>query len=325
MEYFNYRIRLKASRGNECKNNGYTERLKLGAEEEISTLDKYSIKPVKTIDLFKGLRPAGIPEFLHVYNPGNMVELSLLRRKKILFITSSRYNGSGIFVPSLDLIEKLQDLIALNQFDLSLSGINSQAEINFIKIAEKDGPPVMLLPHNPFFSDNKLIMNNYLKGGLPWISAVDPFSKPGKHGFSLRNLLAFSLSSGLAILFLSAKSSLKGITDKFEAAGKEVKVLLSDRDFFKERPEDTKRTQNLPSSGSSAHTINQHEIRKLILEIVPANENIPIDNLIKVGNINHKVDRCDILKAISIMEINSEIIRLPGGLIKKIDEKSSNS
>ena len=59
-------------------------------------------------------------------------------------------------------------------------------------------------------------------------------------------------------------------------------------------------------------TINDFIINSL------KNKNITIDNLLKLSNIRLKANENEIMRALSILEINSEIERLPGRIIKKI-------
>ena len=331
--YINYRIILKAKAeghikkipsnydiiDNNFKNSEYYHKLMKKVLDEISILDKHRIKPVKTTSLIKNCEkktftPA-LPQFLHIYDPHNIFDIINIKSAEGLFLTSSRFKGAKIYKLNND---TLKDFKAYYNYynnvkaDFICVGTNSEAEIDFIEKFDKPSLLIILPHYSPLNSsfDFKNIMQ---------ISAIDPFWKNSKYGFTLRNNLAYHLSKEMAIFYLSEKSSLSGIIKQFTKAGKPVKIFegarhAKDKDIDK----DTDKDNNLMKSNNNMPK-NQSEhspIQKFILKTLEK-ENISIDNLIKLSNIKFNINSNEILKNVSMLEMNSEIERCPGGIIKK--------
>lgn len=326
-QYFDYRIILKAkslrrlkkilpdSSVNEATgNNELYEKFRCETEKEINLLIKLGIKPFKTSRLIncseKESISSALPEFLHIYDPLN--NFPKIKSAKGLFLTSSRYKNSEIYKPKKDALNDLEDYC--RNFDFICTGTNSEAETYFIN--NFSGSSLLLVL--PAYS---LINLNFIKqlksGGVfnfknsLFISALDPFSKISKYGYALRNSLAFHLSQEIIILYLSEKSSLSSVIKKFKGAGKSVKIL--EKEFGAMSAIQDKKLKT--------NTINIKKeydyIQKFIINSLEK-ENITIDNLLKLSNIKFNADNKEIIKAISILEMNSEIERCPGGIIKKL-------
>lgn len=338
--YLNYRIFLKAKfkgylktafnqnelAGNNFENNDFYEALKTEAESEINLLGKFKIIPVKTSRLInyfgkKSLNPA-LPQFLHIYGRDDLFDAAGILESKIrsaqgIFLTSSRFEGAKIYKPSADILNSLYSYLSDGsgnpKFDFICIGTNSEAEIEFIrKFSEKFF--LIVLPSSSLINLTPLNLNK-IEQGLLHISAFDPFSKNSKYGFALRNSLAFHLSREVAVFYLSQKSSLSALIKKFQNAGKKVKIFEveshsgSDTGF----PFPVNSRKNI-----CGNNIRQHDaIQQFIINSLEK-ENIAIDNLLKLSNIKFNADDKEIMKAISILEINSEIERCPGGIIKKL-------
>ncbi len=338
--YLNYRIIAKAKAGlclglgiprfkreiagRGLENADFYKKFKNEAEKEIAALAKCGIKPVPTNLLInknkKSYSPA-MPDFLHIYDPENLLSgdfESAIRQGKGLFLTSSRFKDAKIYKPGANIAKDFDRFYcgrADNRaFDFICIGTNSEAELSFIE-KFSGNPPLIILPAYSlinFFAKNKFKpdkLPNFKKAIL--ISALDPFSKFPKYGFSLRNSLAFHLSQEMAILYLSEKSSLSAAVKKFKSAGKPVKIFEA---------AESARYSGGGSIKTAENTININcagcdPVQKFIMQILEK-ENITIDNLLKLSNI--KINANDIVKAISILEINSQIERRPGGIIKKI-------
>ncbi|MHB1661310.1 MAG: hypothetical protein ACYCTD_04335 [bacterium] len=319
--YFNYRIILKAKSADRLKkisidnsaneNGAFHRRFKNEAEKEINLLHKLGIKPVKTSRLInccekKPISPA-LPEFLHIYDPLNV--FTKIKPAGGLFLTSSRYKNAKIYKPKDNILKDFEDYC--RNFDFICMGTSSEAEIYFLEKFSGNFLPVIL----PAYSLYNLDFINRLKpaGGFNFknsllISALDPFSKISKYGFALRNSLAFHLSKEMAVLYLSKKSSLSSVIKKFEVAGKPVKIF--EREYIA-MPDIKLNTNNIGVKKE------YDSIQKFIMDSLEK-ENIAIDNLLKLSNIKFNVNNKEIIKAISILEMNSEIERYPGGIIKKL-------
>ena len=324
--YFNYRIILKTVfrqndfAANNFENNDFYAIFKTVVENEINLLDKFKIKPVKTSRLInycgkKFVSPA-LPQFLHIYDQADLFDAggsleSKIRSADGIFLTSSRFEGAKIYKPGTDIFNNL-DLYLSNaagnpKFDFICIGTNSEAEIEFIK-KFSGNPLLIILPSNPLLDLTAL---NKIAPNLLQISALDPFSKNSKYGFALRNSLAFHLSQEMAVLYLSEKSSLSSIIKKFENAGKPVNI------FEREYSKYTTAPDKKPDISNTGIKKEYNSIQKFIINSLEK-ENIAIDNLLKLSNIKLNADEKEIMKAISMLEMNSEIERRPGGIIKKI-------
>jgi hypothetical protein len=324
--YFNYRIILKTASkqkglaGDSFENNDFYAIFKAEVENEINLLYKFKIKPVKTSRLInyygkKSLSPA-LPQFLHIYDKADVFDAggsleSKIRSADGIFLTSSRFEGAKIYKPGADIFNNL-DLYLSNaagkpKFDFICVGTNSEAEIEFIK-KFSGNPLLIILPSNPL---PDLTALNKTTPNFLHISAIDPFSKNSKYGFALRNSLAFHLSQEMIVLYLSEKSSLSSIIKKFENAGKPVNI------FEREYSKYTMAPDKKPDISNTGIKKEYNSIQKFIINSLEK-ENITIDNLLKLSNIKLNVDEKEIIKAISILEMNSEIERRPGGIIKKI-------
>ena len=190
----------------------------------------------------------------------------------------------------------------------------SEAEIEFIKKFDGSQVPI-ILPHYPLLNSgasNKLPpASSFDFKNILQISALDPFSKNSKYGFALRNNLAFHLSEEVAILYLSEKSSLLSVMKKFKDAGKPVKIFEGER-----HAKGINNNLTLPGNNASKNKTEYSPIQEFILKTLEK-ENITIDNLIKLSNIKFNINSNEILKNVSMLEMNSEIERFPGGVIKK--------
>lgn len=329
--YINYRIILKAKAegyikkipsnydiiDNNFKNFEYYHKLMKKALDEISILDKHHIKPIKTTSLIKNCEkktftPA-LPQFLHVYDPHNIFDIINIKSAEGLFLTSSRFKDAKIYKLNNDTLKDFKDYY--NYYNNAKEGFicigtNSEAEIEFIEKFDKPSL-LIILPHY------SLLNSSFDFENIMQISAIDPFWKSSKYGFTLRNNLAYHLSKEMAIFYLSEKSSLSGIIKQFKKAGKPVKV------FEREHYAEDKGTDNNLMKSNNNMAKNQSEyspIQKFILKTLEK-ENISIDNLIKLSNIKFNINSNEILKNLSMLEMNSEIERCPGGIIKKIKIK----
>ena len=324
--YFNYRIILKTASkqkglaGDSFENNDFYAIFKAEVENEINLLYKFKIKPVKTSRLInyygkKSLSPA-LPQFLHIYDKADVFDAggsleSKIRSADGIFLTSSRFEGAKIYKPGADIFNNL-DLYLSNaagkpKFDFICVGTNSEAEIEFIK-KFSGNPLLIILPSNPL---PDLTALNKTTPNFLHISAIDPFSKNSKYGFALRNSLAFHLSQEMIVLYLSEKSSLSSIIKKFENAGKPVNIFERGYSTYTMAPD------KKPDISNTVIKKEYNSIQKFIINSLEK-ENITIDNLLKLSNIKLNVDEKEIIKEISILEMNSEIERRPGGIIKKI-------
>ena len=340
LPYFNYRITLKAKAeghikkipnnydmaGSDFKNSGCYHKFAEHALGEIAALNKRRIKPIQTTLLIKNcgknsFTPA-LPQFLHIYDPLNIFNINI-KPPNGLFLTSSRFKDAKIYKPDKGILKDFKDYYAgggnAKKGGFIYIGTHSEAEIEFIE--KFDDPSLLvILPHYSLFNShvpNKIaklpLIPSFDFKNILQISALDPFSKNSKHGFALRNNLAFHLSEEMAILYLSEKSSLSGIMKKFKDAGKAVKIFEGERH--------TKDTYNnlAPQGGNAAdNKMGYSPIQKFILKTLEK-ENITIDNLIKLSNIKFNINPNEILKNVSMLEINSEIERFPGGIIKKLN------
>ena len=336
--YFNYRIILKAkSKGylkaafsqkelavDNFENNDFYAIFKTETENEINLLHKFKIKPVKTSRLInyfgrKSLNPA-LPQFLHIYgqadlfDDGGILE-SKIRSARGIFLTSSRFEGAKIYRPGADILNNLylylSDGRGNPKFDFICTGTNSEAEIEFIRKFSGNFL-LIVLPSNPQVNLTGLNLNK-TAAGLLHISALDPFSKNSKCGFALRNSLAFHLSQEAAVLYLSQKSSLSGLIKEFQNACKKVKIFDGERRSGSTAGFPVKSREN-----TSGNNIRRHNaIQQFIINCLEK-ENIAIDNLLKLSNIKLNADEKETAKAISMLEMNCEIERRPGGIIKKI-------
>lgn len=347
--YFNYRVILKAKEegyikktsnhndnynhydtaGDNLKNSECYRKFGGAVEGEISILNKYLIKPVKTTCLIKNygknsFRPA-LPQFLHIYDPYNTFATSAVNIKsgKGIFLTSSRFKDAKIYKPDNAALKDFRDYyINLNcndnvKADFICIGTNSEAELEFIEKYDKTSL-LIILPHYPLLNFNAA--NKLMPAASPasadyknimQIYAIDPFCKTSKYGFSVRNNLAFHLSGEMAIFYLSKKSSLLSIIKKFKSAGKPVKIFEGGQYL------ENNDNNLIESNKNQAKTETEYNaVQKFILKTLEK-ENITIDNLIKLSNIKFNINSNEILKNISMLEINSEIERFPGGIIKK--------
>ena len=124
----------------------------------------------------------------------------------------------------------------------------------------------------------------------------------------------------MAILYLSHNSSLASLIKKFKDAGKKVKIFLGEENYKKNISITANANANIQKDAAAYGTdgLEEYEvINKFIINSL-TKENITIDNLLKLSNIRLKANENEIMRALSILEINSKIERLPGGIIKKI-------
>ncbi|MCL4542776.1 MAG: hypothetical protein M1458_03375 [Deltaproteobacteria bacterium] len=338
LSYINYRIILKAKAEGVYKktlnNYGTTEDNFKNSEcyhkfikkalNEISILDKYCIKPIKTTCLIKNYegKPSApaLPQFLHIYSPHNNFDINITSIKSAggLFLTSSRFKDAKIYKPNNDILKNFKDYYYSNdraKTDFICVGINSEAEMEFIEKSDGSSPPV-ILPHYSLLNSNTAnrlsLASNFDFKNILQLSALDPFCRTSKYGFTLRNSLAFHLSKEMAIFYLSEKSSLLSIIKKFKDAGKPVKIFGGEC-----HAKDIRKNLTRTDDNAAKNRTECNPIQKFILKTLEK-ENITIDNLIKLSNIKFNVNSNEILKNISILEINSEIGRFPGGIIKKL-------
>ncbi len=335
--YFNYRIILKAKAegyikkipdncdiaGSDFKNFAFYHKFAEKVSSEIAALNKHCIKPVQTTRLIKNcgknsFTPA-LPQFLHIYDPLNIFNINI-KPSKGLFLTSSRFKDAKIYKPGKGTLKDFKDYYAdkgnAGEGFICI-GTNSEAEIEFIK--KFDGSPLpIILPHYSLL--NSRTANNLSNlsptsrfdfKNILQISALDPFSKNSKYGLALRNNLAFHLSEEMAILYLSEKSSLLSVMKKFKDAGKQVKIFEGER-----HAKGIHNNLTLPGNNASKNKTEYSPIQEFILKTLEK-ENITIDNLIKLSNIKFNINSNEILKNVSTLEMNSEIERFPGGVIKK--------
>ncbi|RZV40518.1 MAG: hypothetical protein EVJ48_00940 [Candidatus Acidulodesulfobacterium acidiphilum] len=352
--YKNYRIYINAKREGPAKETAdkkkaavnisdlkkydFYEKLKNDAENEINLLRELKIKPLKTSRIINYGRKQNIsvslPEFLHIYDPEDLFENFYSKNplKKLnegLFITSSRYEGTNIFKPDSSLINELylycKDKGGNQKFSSLCLGIHESADNEFMeKLSDKFTEDIFILTTKPY----SLLKSAYayknkqkqLNLKFPQISALDPFAKNSKYGFALRNSLAFHLSQEMAVLYLSHNSSLASLIKKFKGAGKKVKIFLGKENYKKNITITATANANTQKDAAAYGTDVPEEyevISKFIINSL-TKENITIDNLLKLSNIRLKANENEIIRALSILEINSEIERLPGGIIKKI-------
>ncbi len=332
--YFNYRIILKAKAEgyikkiqdncditvSDFKNSVFYRKFAEKVSGEIAALNKHRIKPVQTTRLIKNcgknsFTPA-LPQFLHIYDPLNIFNINI-KPPKCLFLTSSRFKDAKIYRPGESVLKDFKDYYAgtgNTKRAFICIGTNSEAEIEFIK--KFDGSPLpIILPHYSLLNSgasNKLPpASSFDFKNILQISALDPFSKNSKYGFALRNNLAFHLSEEMAILYLSEKSSLLSVMKKFKDAGKPVKIFEGER-----HAKGIHNNLTLPGNNASKNKTEYSPIQEFILKTLEK-ENITIDNLIKLSNIKFNINSNEILKNVSMLEMNSEIERFPGGVIKK--------
>ncbi len=327
--YLNYRIILKAKAEglktggsqNKIKKNNFGDNdfhsiYKTAAENEINLLNKLKIKPVRTDSIInyrgrKNLSP-NLPQFLHICDRDDLLDTggilaSKIKSAKGIFLTSSRFEGTKIFKAESDILNNLNsymyDYAGNPKFDFICIGTNSEAEIEFIR-KFSGNILLIILPSNPLTNPNLSAINKSSVNFLE-ISALDPFYKNSKYGFALRNKLAFHLSNEIGILYLSQKSSLSSLIKKFQNAGKKIKIFKSSTIKKSDMNKDT------------CNITRHNTIRQFILDSLEK-ENIAIDNLLKLSNIKLNAEEKETAEAISILEMNSEIERCPGGIIKKI-------
>jgi hypothetical protein len=350
--YKNYRIYINAKREgliketadkkratadiSYLKKRDFYERLKNGAEKEINLLDELKIKPLKTSRIINYGREQNIslslPEFLHIYYPDGLFEnfygdTSSQKLNEGLFLTSSRYAGVNFFKPDLSLINELslycKDTDGNQKFSFIYIGLHESANKDFIeKFTDKFDKDIFILIIQPYSLLKSAYKNKpkQLNIKFPQISALDPFAKNSKYGFALRNTLAFHLSQEMAILYLSHNSSLASLIKKFKDAGKKVKIFLGEENYKKNITIPATANANTKKDAVAYGTDGLEEyqiISKFIIDSL-TKENITIDNLLKLSNIRLKANENEIMRALSILEINSVIERLPGGIIKKI-------
>ena len=346
--YKNYRIRLnlklkgliKEPAGKktaaadilDLKKYDFYERLKSGAENEINLLNESKIKPLKTslIANYAGKQniSPSLPEFLHIYDPEDLFENfytnpSSQKLNEGLFLTSSRYRGADVFKPDSALVNELylycKDIKGNQKFSFLCLGMHESAGNGFIeKFSDKLTEDIFILIIQPYSLLKSVYKNKpkQLNLKFPQISALDPFAKNSKYGFALRNSIAFHLSQEMAVLYLSHNSSLSGLIKKFKDAGKKVKIFHGEENY----KQNTTIAANAKKDRAVYETDGQKEYDAINSFIINSltNENITIDNLLKLSNIRLKANENEIMRALSILEINSEIERLPGGIIKKI-------
>ena len=316
----------------DLKKYAFYEKLKNCAENEINLLSESKIKPLKTSRIVNYCRKENIspslPEFLHIYDPENLFEnfynnTSSQKLNAGLFLTSSRYRGVDIFKPDSALINELyfycKDKSGNEKFSFLCLGMHGSADKDFIeKFSDKLTEDIFILIIQPYSLLKSAYENKpkQLNLKFPQISALDPFAKNSKYGFTLRNSLAFHLSQEMAILYLSHNSSLSGLIKKFKYAGKEVKIFLGEENY-KQNPAITENTKKDCAVYKTERQKEYETINDFIINSLK-NKNITIDNLLKLSNIRLKANENEIMRALSILEINSEIERLQGGIIKKI-------
>jgi hypothetical protein len=323
--YLNYRIALKAKFKrklggiqNGSPENKDSESYKLFADEaekEIGLLGSLGIKPVKTNMLIGGCGkepiPGALPQYLHIYDPLNI--FTRIKPLRGLFLTSSRYKNAQIYIPAKETLKDFELFRSVGNFDFICIGTGSEAEINFIRNFSGDFP-LIILPAYSLINDD--FINRFMQNVLNYensllISALDPFSENSKYAFAIRNNLAFNMSVALALLYLSKKSSLFSIIKKFEKTGKPVKIFEGD---YQEHIEPLHRKYRAGYTGIK----KEHDsIQQFIINCLEK-ENIALDNLLKLSNIKLNTSEKEIAKAISMLEINCEIERCPGGIIKKL-------
>ena len=294
------------------KDGGLPEKLKRRAEEEISLLGKRGIIPVKTSSILnfngkKSISPA-LPEFLHIYDPsGGFASIFKSFAKgrpdgtplNGIFLTSSRYREAKIYRPDDAVFESFQNYCcgsrAGEAVDFICSGTSSEAEIDFIAKYSGDVPlPLIILPSGPLPDVQGGAVKNKFEKSI-FISAMDPLLKNSRYGFALRNVLAFHLSSELAVLYLSKNSSLSSLIKKFEDAGKPVRIFKNELpDNYGDDGEIEVYTR-VPdcASGKTGSGTNRGDdygcagcdaVQKFIMDILEK-DNIAIDNLLKLSSI----------------------------------------
>lgn len=320
-------------------NSEYYSRLKDAVENEISILNNLFIKPIETACIIRyagknGLKPP-LPKFLHIYDPSNIVSIADntfhnnndIKFGNLTFLTSSRFKNALIYRPASILLQDFADYCKNRKDDSGAGsficiGTSSEAELEFIK--NYSHPSLLLiLPHQSFLNSKNLNdfenyreNTNFNRKNILQISALDPFSRTDKYGFIFRNNLAFHLSKEMVVFYLSKKSSLLNIIKNFKNAGKPVKIFEIEKysEIIGEELLTLRGTHNDSTKNGMKHT----DIQKFILKNLD-NENITIDNLIKLSNIKFDGNSNEILKNISLLEMNLEIERLPGGFIKKLN------
>ncbi|MGC8555316.1 MAG: hypothetical protein ACP5NA_07520 [Candidatus Acidulodesulfobacterium sp.] len=316
----------------DLKKCDFYERLKNVSENEINLLNESKIKPLKTsrvvnYSLKQNISPS-LPEFLHIYDPNVLFEdfyknTSPQKFNNGLFLTSSRYRDADTFKPDSSLINEVyfycKDKEKNQKISFLCLGMHESADNGFIeKFSDKLTEDIFILVIQPYSLLKSAHKNKteQLNLKFPQISALDPFAKNAKYGFALRNSLAFHLSQEMAILYLSHSSSLSGLIKKFKNADREVKIFLGEENYKK----NTAITANAKKDRAAYKTEWSKEYESINSFIINSltNENITIDNLLKLSNIRLKANENEIMRALSILEINSEIERLPGGIIKKI-------
>jgi hypothetical protein len=316
----------------DLKKYDFYERLQNDAENEINLLNESKIKPLKTSRIInyvgkQNISPS-LPEFLHIYDPNGLFEdfYSNTASQKLdegLFLTSSRYRGADVFKPDSSLINELyfycKDKAGNQKFSFLCLGMHEYAGNDFIeKFSDKLTEDIFILIIQPYSLLKSAYKNKpkQLNLKFPQISALDPFAKNSKYGFALRNSLAFHLSIEMAILYLSHNSSLSSLIKKFKDEDKKVKIFLGEENYKK----NITVTANAKKDCTAYETDGQNKYEAINSFIINSliNENITIDNLLKLSNIRLKANENEIMRALSILEINSEIERLPGGIIKKI-------
>ena len=325
-------IKTAAADAIDLKKYDFYERLKNVSENEINLLNESKIKPLKTsrivnYGLKQNISPS-LPEFLHIYGPNGLFEdfysnTSSQKLNEGLFLTSSRYRGADVFKPDSSLINELyfycKDKAENQKFSFLCIGMHEYADNDFIeKFSDKLTEDIFILIIQPYSLLKSAYKNKpkQLNLKFPQISALDPFAKNSKYGFALRNSLAFHLSIEMAILYLSHNSSLSSLIKKFKDEDKKVKIFLGEENYKK----NITVTANAKKDCAAYETDGQNKYEAINSFIINSliNENITIDNLLKLSNIRLKANENEIMRALSILEINSEIERLPGGIIKKI-------
>ena len=319
----------------DLKKYDFYEILKSGAEKEINLLNESKITPLKTSRIVnyvgkQNISPS-LPEFLHIYDPEDLFEdfytnpssPSSQKLNEGLFITSSRYRGADVFKPDSSLLNELyfycKDKAGNQKFSFLCIGMHEYADNDFIeKFSDKLTEDIFILIIQPYSLLKSAYKNKpkQLNLKFPQISALDPFAKNSKYGFALRNSLAFHLSIEMVILYLSHNSSISSLIKKFKDEDKKVKIFLGEENYKK----NITITANAKKDCAAYETDGQNKYEAINSFIINSliNENITIDNLLKLSNIRLKANENEIMRALSILEINSEIERLPGGIIKKI-------
>ena len=194
-------------------------------------------------------------------------------------------------------------------------------ETGFIKKFPEKFFPEFLIIILPPYSLLNTASNNKNQFSFPQISALDPFAKNLRYGFVLRNTLAFHLSKEMAVLYLSHKSSLSGLIETFRNNRKSVKIFDGEENGGKKiglNDENAEIKIEYSAKDNDKYGASRHnDIRQFILNSLEKG-NIAIDNLLKLSNIKLNVNEKEIIRALSILEMNSEVERRPGGIIKKI-------